>query len=302
MNLAGVYPILPTPFTNAGDLDLDSLRRLIDFQIEVGVQGVAILGFMGEAHKLSASERGTVVKTVVEQAQGKIDTCVGVRAFGTMGAVEQTRVAETLGADAVFVAPIGIQNDDALYEHYKMVAQSANIPVMIHDFPGSYMTTISAELVARLGRDGLIPYIKLEDPPTLPTLSKIRELSDDCVGIFGGLGGVYFLEELQRGAAGIMTGLAFPEILVRIYQLFSKGDLDGAAKTFDHYIPFIRYEFQPKIGLAYRKYIYQKRGIFNTSYVRPPGMKLDAYTAQELTNMIERVGLSLEKQGIQEIE
>lgn len=301
MSEKGIYPILPTPFTDTGDLDIDSLRRLIDFQKEAGVSGVAILGFLGEAHKLADSERNTVVKTVLEQADGDLAVWVGVRALGTMGSIEQAQAAEALGATAVFVAPIPIQNDKALYVHYKGVQESISIPVIIHDFPASFGVEISAELIGQLGREGICPYIKLEEPPIGPKLTKIRELSNDTVGIFGGLGGVYFLEELERGANGIMTGFAFPEVLVRIYDLFTSGDHEAAARTFDHYASLLRYEFQPKIGLAYRKYIYHRRGIFSSTFVRPPGMGLDDYTKAELERTVNRAGLSLDKTGVQDV-
>ncbi len=301
MSERGIYPILPTPFTDSGELDIDSLRRLIDFQKEANVSGVAILGFLGEAHKLSEAERQTVVKTVLEQAQGQLKVWVGVRALGTMGCIEQAQGAESLGADAVFVAPIPPQNDKALYQHYQSVKEAISIPVIIHDFPSNFGVEVSAELVAQLGRDGICPYIKLEEPPVGPKITKIRELSNDSVGIFGGLGGVYFLEELERGASGIMTGFAFPEVLVRIYNLYASGDHDGAARTFDHYASLLRYEFQPKIGLAYRKYIYHRRGVFTSTFVRPPGMGLDAYTQAELERTINRSGLSLDQNGVQAV-
>jgi 4-hydroxy-tetrahydrodipicolinate synthase len=115
--------------------------------------------------------------------------------------------------------------------------------------------------------------------------------------VFGGLGGVYFLEELQRGAVGTMTGFAFPEILVRIYAQFAAGDHKGAAATFDRYCPLIRYEFQPKIGLALRKHTYQKRGVIASSTIRAPGMRMDAVTARELEATVARVGLSLASRG-----
>lgn len=111
--------------------------------------------------------------------------------------------------------------------------------------------------------------------------------------IFGGLGGVYFLEELQRGAVGTMTGFAFPEILVRIYDQYASGDYAGAAATFDRYCPLIRYEFQPKIGLALRKYIYLKRGAIACDAIRSPGMRIDAVTTHELEAVIARVGLAV---------
>ena len=292
--LLGVNPILPTPFTDGGALDVASLERLIDFQLEAGVDGVAILGFLGEAHKLAEAERRTVVQTVVARAAGKIPVWVGVRALGTAGAVEQARAAQELGASAVFVAPIAPQSDAALYQHYRAVAQAIEVPVILHDYPASFGISLSPELVARLANDGFAPYIKLEDPPVLTKLSRIRELTEGRIGVFGGLGGEYFLEELQRGAVGIMTGFAFPEVLVRIYRQFRAGDVPGAARTFDHYMPLIRYEFQPKIGLAFRKHIYRRRGVFTSEFIRPPGMALDDVSRDELESIVTRVGLRLE--------
>ncbi len=297
----GVYPILPTPFSEAGELDLESLNRLIDFQIQVGVSGVAVLGFMGEAHKLAEAERRQVVQTVIERAGGELDVWVGVRALGTMGAVEQARSAAETGAGAVFVAPIRIQNDQVLYEHYRTVSESVSIPIIIHDFPESFGTTLSPELIARLGKDGLCAFLKLEEPPVGPKLTRIRQLSDDRVGIFGGLGGVYFLEELERGSRGIMTGFAFPEVLERIFRLFEGGQREQATRVFDHYAPLLRYEFQPKIGLAYRKHVFCRRGIFKTTHIRSPGMTLDAYTQKELERTIARTGLSLDRKGVQPV-
>ncbi|HKI56061.1 MAG TPA: dihydrodipicolinate synthase family protein [Trueperaceae bacterium] len=293
MDLFGVNPILPTPFRDDGELDLVSLERLIDFQAEAGVDGVAILGFLGEAHKLSEAERRAVVETVVARAAGKLEVWVGVRALGTAGAVEQAKSAQALGASAVFVAPIAPQSDAALYEHYRTVARAVEIPLIIHDYPASFGITLSPELIARLANEGFAPYVKLEDPPVLQKLTRLRELTGGAIGVFGGLGGEYFLEELQRGAVGIMTGFAFPEVLVEIYRQFTAGDVTGAARTFDRYLPLIRYEFQPRIGLAFRKHVYRERGVFASAFIRPPGMALDATSRDELEATIARVGLRL---------
>ncbi len=300
MHVQGVLPILPTPFTDQGEIDENSLRRLIDFEREAGVHGLSILGFMGEAHKLALEERRRVIATVVDQAGGHIPTWAGVRAFGAAGAIEQAREAQELGAEAVFVAPIGIQNDAVLFDFYAAVAEALDIPVVIHDFPESFITTLSPELIARMARDiEGVQYIKLEQQPVLTKLSRILDLAADHIGIFGGLGGEYFLEELQRGSNGIMTGFAFPEVLVGIYEAFRQGDEARAAAIFDRYVPLIRYEFQPKIGLAFRKFIYQRRGLIESTYVRPPGMQLDERSQAELTALVNRVGLSLDQHGVQ---
>lgn len=299
MRFQGVLPILPTPFTSEGKVDESSIRRMIDFELEVGVHGVSILGFMGESHKMAESERKLVVRSVVDQLGGAVPTWVGVRAYGSAGAIEQALEAQDLGADAVFVAPLDIQDDQALFNHYAAVAAAVEIPVIIHDFPESFTTILSADLIARIANeiDG-VDYIKLEEVPVLDKLTKIRKLTNESFGIFGGLGGLYFLEELQRGSNGIMTGFAFPEVLVGIFNAFRAGDVKRAAGIFDRYIPLIRYEFQPKIGLAYRKFVYHQRGIISSPFIRPPGRQIDAFTEGELTGIIERVGLSLKTRGV----
>lgn len=303
MHLQGVLPILPTPFTDDGAVDERSLRRVIDFEMEVGVHGVSILGFMGEAHRLSHAERRHVVSTVVDQAGGSFPTWVGVLAFGAAGAIEQAREAQELGAEGVFVAPIAAQNDQAIFDYYASVADALDIPVAIHDFPESFRTILSPELIVRMAdKIAGVSYIKLEDYPVLAKMSRIQRLAPDSIGIFGGLGGVYFLEELQRGSRGVMTGFAFPEVLVDVYEAFRVGDSGRAAALFDRYVPLIRYEFQPKIGLAYRKFVYHRRGIIDSTFIRPPGLQIDDYTRAELMAIIERVGFNLDISGVQPVD
>jgi 4-hydroxy-tetrahydrodipicolinate synthase len=302
MQIQGVFPILPTPFTDNGAVDEGSIRRIIDYERDVGVHGVSVLGFMGEAHRLAGAERKQVVATAVDQAGDSLPIWVGVLAFGAAGAIEQALEAQELGAQGVFVAPIGVQNDQVIFDYYASVADALEIPVAIHDFPESFRTLLSPELIARMGNeiDG-VKYIKLEDYPVLAKMSRIQKLAPESIGIFGGLGGVYFLEELQRGSRGVMTGFAFAEVLLAVYEAFRAGDTKRAAAIFDRYIPLIRYEFQPKIGLAYRKYTYQKRGIIDSTFIRPPGMQMDDYTRGELEAVIERVGLRLDVTGAQKI-
>lgn len=293
LHATGVYTICPTPFAAGGELDLASIAPLVEFQVQAGVAGLAVLGFLGEAHKLSNAERREVVGAFVQASAGRIPVWVGVRALGLAGTIEQAREAADLGAAAVFAAPLDGVSDAVQFEYYRALAEALPIPVVIHDFPASFGTELSAELVARIGREGGVGMIKMEEPPVGPKITRIRELAGDRMRIFGGLGGVYFLEELQRGAVGTMTGFAFPEILVRIFSQYAAGDETGAAATFDRYCPLIRYEFQPKLGLALRKYIYQRRGLLASDFVRSPGMRLDPVTARELEATVERVGLSI---------
>ena len=294
----GVYTICPTPFADDMSVDVQSIRQLTDFLIDSGVTGLAILGFLGELHKLSDQERRLVAKTFIEHAEGRVPVWVGVRALGIAGAIEQAQYAENLGASAVFAAPLDGASDALLFDYYKTLAESVRIPVVIHDFPDSFGTEVKPEVIARLAQTGGVSMIKMEEPPVGQKISRIIDLAGSSpVHIFGGLGGVYFLEELQRGAIGTMTGFAFPEILVAIYKKFSSGDVQGAAAIFDQYCPLIRYEFQPKIGLALRKYVYQQRGAIASQAIRAPGMRIDGTTIAELDAIVKRVGLSYEGKG-----
>lgn len=297
----GIYTICPTPFDDQGNLDLASIHTLVDFQVEAGVKGLAALGFLGEAHKLTNAERRQVAQTFVEASAGRLPVWVGVRALGLAGAIEQSLEAQALGASAVFAAPLDGANDAQQFNYYQALAKAVNIPVIIHDFPGSFGTEVSTEVVARLGLEGGVNLIKMEEPPVGPKITRIRELAGDSMRIFGGLGGVYLLEELERGAVGTMTGFAFPEILVAIYEQFTAGDHAAAAATFDRYCPLMRYEFQPKLGLALRKYIYMRRGVISSTHVRAPGLNIDSYTMAELERAVDRVGLSLDARGRQTI-
>jgi 4-hydroxy-tetrahydrodipicolinate synthase len=291
----GVHPILPTPFLADGSLDLASVARLIDHQIAAGVDGVAILGFMGEAHKLTGSERRVLIDATVARAAGRIVVWVGVRAFGTAGTIEQVEEARAHGADAVFVAPIAPGTPAVLDRHYREVAAATSLPVAIHDYPSEFGIVIPADLIARLASDGVTPYLKAEDPPVLVKQRRVLAGARGRIGIFGGLGGQWVLEELDNGAAGVMTGLAFPEVLVDIVRRHRAGDREGAAAVFDRVLPLIRYEFQPGIGVALRKHVLVRRGVFATATVRPPHTAVDDETLAEFEAVARRVGLDLDR-------
>ena len=135
-------------------------------------------------------------------------------------------------------------------------------------------------------------YLKLEDDPTAQKVTAILAANPD-IGIFGGLGGNFMLEELQRGAIGMMTGFGFPEILVSIYRDFRAGEVDKARDTFYRYLPLIRYENQAGLNLPLRKLIYQKRGAMDNAAPRRPYPPLDEMTLVELDALLEHLGLTV---------
>src|SRR6188472_3784709 len=292
--LTGVYNITPTPFADDGSLDVDSLKRLTVFTRDKGVHGMTILGVLGEADKLTEGERDRVIATTVEAAGSGFPICVGTTHAGTDGCIAYSRRAQEQGAKAVMVAPpkLARTNDAALERHYLAVAEAIDIPVVVQDFPPAVGgITMSVELIAKLAAASpRLACLKLEDDPAPMKITQIRAVSKD-VKIFGGLGGMMFLEELRHGAIGTMTGFAFPEILVEIFTKFTSGDRDGATEVFYKYLPIIRFENQPRINLALRKHIYHLRGVIASSRVRSPFTPVDADTLADLDDILSRLAL-----------
>ena len=290
----GVYNITPTPFLPDENLDETSLARLAGFLTDLGVQGLTILGVLGEAGKLTDAEWERVIEIVIETVDGRIPVCVGASHGSTAGAAARARRAERLGAAAVMIAPprLARPNDEALRRHYLGVAEATTLPVVVQDHPGSTGVHMSPGFLAALSDEApSCRYLKLEDPPTPDKVTRVREL-DSRITIYGGLGGLMFLEELAHGAAGTMTGYAFPEHLVEIRNRFLAGDEAGAAALFDRYMPLIRFENQPLISLALRKRIYRLRGAIASDRVRHPGARPVEATYRDLEGLLERLDLT----------
>ena len=293
MKLEGVYSVLPTPFTAGGDLDLESLKRVIDLFIGAGVNGLTALGVTSEIARMNDIERARVLETVVQHAAGRVRVVAGATADGLRTCIDYTKFAKDTGADAVMISPPRMPkiNSDAVVRHFAGVASAVEIPIVVQDYPPISGYAMEPWLLVRIAKE--VPgarTIKLEDPPTPFKTSRIREAAQGMdlgdIGIFGGLGGVFLLEELMAGATGAMTGFAYPEILVKIVKLFHAGDVDAAAEAFYPYVPLMRFEFQEGIGMAIRKEVLKRRGVVECADIRPPGAKLDATTLAALGRVL----------------
>jgi 4-hydroxy-tetrahydrodipicolinate synthase len=290
MAFEGVYSIIPTAFTDSGELDPASQRAIVDLFIAKGANGLTALGVTGEVARLEERERAAVLETVVAQAAGRVPIIAGTSAEGTRTCISYTRQAKELGAAAVMVSPPRMPklNSAAVVSHYKALADAVDLPIIVQDYPPITGFAMEPGLLARIAKE--IPTartIKLEDPPTPFKTARILEAAGDTkVQIFGGLGGVFLLEELISGATGAMTGFAFPEILVRIMKHWHAGETDAAADVFYRAVPLMRFEFQEGIGMAIRKEVLRRRGALASAATRAPAGALDAPTKQALDRVL----------------
>ena len=290
MTFGGVFSVLPTPFTGGGDLDLESLKRVTDLIVRAGVNGVTALGVTGEVSRLTDRERGRIVETVVAAVGGRAKVIVGASADGVRTCIEFSREAKALGAAAVMVSPPRALklNSESVVNHYKALAEGMDLPIVVQDYPPISGFAMEAGLLARIARE--VPSartIKLEDPPTpFKTARILAAAGETQVAILGGLGGVFLIEELLAGAAGVMTGFAYPEVLVKVVSLYRAGRIDDAADVFYRFVPLMRFEFQEGIGMAIRKEVFRRRGAIANGSTRAPGPVLDEGTRAALDRVL----------------
>ena len=290
MAFEGVYSIIPTAFTDSGDFDPASQRKVVDLFINKGANGLTALGVTGEVARLEEHERREVLALVVSHAAGRVPIIAGTSAEGTRTCITYTRQAKELGAAAVMVSPPRMPklNSNAVVNHYKALADAVDLPIIVQDYPPITGFAMEPALLARIAKE--VPSartIKLEDPPTPFKTARILEAAGDTkVQIFGGLGGVFLLEELISGATGAMTGFAFPEILARIMKHWNAGERDAAADVFYRAVPLMRFEFQEGIGMAIRKEVLRRRGALSSAATRAPAGALDTATTASLDRVL----------------
>ncbi len=230
MKFEGSYVALITPFKANGEVDEEKIRELVNWHIENGTAGIVPCGTTGEAPTLSFTEHEKVIKIVVEEAKGKIKIIAGAGSNDTNRAIELTKYAKELGADAALsTCPYyNKPSQRGLYEHYKKIAEESKFPIMLYNVPGRTGTNIEAETVAKLSEIPEIVAIK-EATGSLEQMIKIQELCGDKIEILSGEDHL-ILPMLSIGAKGVVSVVAniMPREMSDLINLFLNKDFDSA--------------------------------------------------------------------------
>ena len=288
--MQGVYPILVTPFDEKGRIDEESMRQLVEFNIESGVHGLGVaLG--SEVLKLSENERALVTRTVVDQSRGRVPIVINTGAAGTDLAVLYSVAAEQNGADALMAMPpaaipVGAEE---VREYFKSISDAVNIPIFIQDTPTVH---VSSELASQIAEESEhVRYIKVESQPTTVKVAQAVAHAGELITVFGGGGGNYFIEEMRRGSMGTMPGCSQPEDFVAVWNLFRGGDETGALSAFeDRIVPLNRLSAQSWGAFFHvHKEILRHRGVIRTAVIRGPIAPFPDLAQRELEELISRL-------------
>lgn len=291
----GVYVIAPTPFLDDGRVDEASIDRMTDFFLEAGVTGVTVLGQLGEAPKLDHGEAVGVAARVIRRAP--VPVVVGVSAPGFAAMRSLARAVMDAGAAGVMIAPPNtLRTDDQIAAYYRGAAEAVgtDVPFVIQDYPLTFSVVMSPGVVRRIvAENPSCAMLKHEDWPGLEKITALRaferEGSMRRIAILCGNNGLFLDFELERGADGANTGYCFPDMLVDVVRLAAEGRRDEAHDLFDAHLPLIRYEQQPGVGLAVRKYVMMRRGILASDAQRRPAAPLSAAARAEVDYLLARL-------------
>ena len=294
-NARGVFVIAPTPFHPDGRIDDSSIDRMTDFFLEAGVDGMTVLGQLGEAPKMAHDESVAIVKRVIQRASIPIVVGVSAPGFAAMRALSQDVMA--MGAAGVMIAPPNtLRTDDSIVQYYRQASEAigTDVPFVIQDYPLTISVQMTPGVIRRIVMDNpACAFLKHEDWPGLDKISQLRAWEKDGslrrLPILIGNNALFLDFEMERGADGANTGYCFPDMLVDVVRLSREGKRDAAHDLFDAHLPLIRYEQQPGPGLAVRKYVMMKRGIIASDTLRKPGASLSAVARAEVDYLLSRV-------------
>lgn len=292
----GVFPIAPTAFLPDGTLDKASTAKLFDHYAAIGSTGLTVLGIMGEAPKLDHAESIYLVKEAV-RAMGKAPVIVGVSAPGFASMRALAREAMEHGAGSVMIAPPNtLRTDDQIVNYYAQAVEAIgkDVPFVIQDYPLTLSVVMTPKVIQRIVTDNpSCVMLKHEDWPGLEKISALRNFEKDGslrqIAILCGNGGLFLDFEMERGADGANTGYAFPEMLIDVVNLMGKGERDAAHDLFDAHLPLVRYEQQPAVGLAVRKYVMMRRGLIAHDAQRKPGAGISPVAKTEVDYLLARL-------------
>ena len=270
-----MFPVVPTTFTEQGELDLESQKRCVDFMIDAGSDGLCILANFSEQFVLSDEEREVLTRCILTHVAGRVPVIVTTTHYGTRICAERCRRAQDAGAAMVMVMPpyhgATLRVPEAqIFEFYAALSDAIDIPIMIQDAPVSG-TVLSAPFLARMAREiEHVRYFKIE---TAGAASKLRELiklgGDAIEGPWDGEEAITLLPDLDAGATGSMTGGGYPDGIRKIMDAWRAGQRDDAATAYQQWLPLINYENRQG-GILTAKVLMQEGGVIACEAPRHP--------------------------------
>jgi 2-keto-3-deoxy-L-arabinonate dehydratase len=287
--LTGVMPIAPTPFTDAGDLDLPGMRRVLDCMVDQRVDAICILANYSEQFLLTDDERSTLLDTCLAHVAGRVPVIVTCSHFSTRIAAERARAAAKAGAAMLMLMPpyhgAALRADEAgMLAHFAHVAEASGLPIMVQDAPLSGVA-LSVPFLVRLARE--VPgvrYFKIEVPGTAAKLRTLIDAGGDAIeGPYDGEESITLMADLDAGATGTMPSALLPDLIKPVVTLHREGRRAEAAAAYERILPLVNFENR-QCGLRATKAVMKEGRVIASDAVRHP---LDALHPATRAGLLE---------------
>ena len=293
--ISGVCPVLATPFDDDGVPDAPGLARIAEFAIRCGADALVYPGVASEVEQLSDSERNALLDVLATTARGRVPFIVGATAAHLPATILHLHKAASLGAAAAMVmAPARLAGDTAaLIDYYRSLAAATDVPIMLQNAPPPAGAGFDMSAIARVVAEvPAVRYVKEETMPCGQRISALlatREIGDapDFIGVLGGAGGRYILDELARGALGTMPACELTDIHVTMVAAWRAGNRGFARTLYNRSLPLLN--FQAVFRWAMTKEVLKRRGVIGSAHVRAPGPRLDRQDETELGIMLAEI-------------
>jgi 4-hydroxy-tetrahydrodipicolinate synthase len=238
---SGAFTALVTPFKN-GEVDVEALESLVEFQMEGGINGLVPCGTTGESPTLSEEEDRLVIETVVRVTAGRVPVVAGTGSNNTASAIKYTKMAEEVGADgSLQVAPYyNKPTQEGLFRHYAAIAENTSLPLVLYNIPGRTNVTIAPETIAQLAEIPNIVGIK-ESTLSMNMMSDIRRLCGEEFDILSG-DDPMTLPLLALGGTGVVSVVSniAPGAVSDMVAAMNSGDLARGRELHYRLLPLIR--------------------------------------------------------------
>ncbi|MDR7307577.1 dihydrodipicolinate synthase family protein [Rhodoferax saidenbachensis] len=290
----GVFPVVPTTFSQAGALDLESQKRCVDFMIDAGSTGLCILANFSEQFVLSDAERETLTKTILEHVKGRVPVIVTTTHFSTDVTIARSVQAQQWGASMVMVMPpyhgATFRVPEAqIYEYFARLSDALNIPIMIQDAPVSG-TPLSVPFLVRMAQEiKQVSYFKIETPGAASKLRELIRIGGAAIeGPWDGEEAITLLPDLDAGATGAMTGGGFPDGIRKIVDAYAAGRREEAVALYQQWLPLINYENRQG-GILTAKALMKEGGVIACEAGRHPFPPMHPDTRSGLIETAKRL-------------
>jgi len=292
--LAGITPILATPYREDGRIAFDDVERQVDHLAGLAVTAIGI-GFGSDILRLTDAERDALVRAVAGTAAGRRPVLASAGGNSVRSALDRAAAIVEAGADILMVTPPGASSSPtpaALADYYAAIGRETGRPIVVQDAPALTGTAMSAAFLAGLGRDITeVAAIKIETMPPAPKVGDVAALPHGDAAVLGGAGGIDFYHELERGADGTVPGVAMAELFVAVAARHAAGDRDGARRLFHRYLPLLSIATRGgDTFFAVQLAILERRGIVRRTAIRPPS-DVDPRLGAEVTTLLDDLGI-----------